>query len=127
MSWFSEFFDNWKRKKGYKWGKTRAIAKLRVFRHYKSHLPDMPNKELYYLTVLTGSSFNEETAADVIYLAERFTNSLVEPTPLSLRWVIKSVLNFEGIRLFGHLSFDDKDSLIFEAHNAVDDVIPEEL
>ena len=66
MSLFSGVMDRWQLKQAYKWGKERASTKFRIFHAYRAANPDMPDKGLYYLTILNTSEFTEITTRQVI-------------------------------------------------------------
>lgn len=128
-----DMFSNWKDKiilkQASKWGKGRAKTKLRVFNAYKTKFPKMSNKELYYLTVLTGTDFTETTAKEVIDMVEGNVGHLHLPSlaePMCLRNVVKCMLIFEEYYLFGESGFPHPYA-IPEAFLAVDAVIPADL
>lgn len=129
MSLLTDLYNKWVLKKAYKWGKSRATHKLKVFKTFREEYPSMPKRELYYLTILIGRDFTERRAQHVIEMAEGGSDSLFMNAPFidrkfCLQNVIKTMLIVESLRLFNPLPHPE---FISEAYKAVEDVIPEEL
>ena len=134
MSWFSRLFkektDDELLKQAYKWGEERAKTKLQVFYVYQKCHPEMPVKELYYLTVLSGNDFTEVTAQEVVDVAAGDTDGDLKITilkePLTLRSVVKCMLTFEEFQRFGQGGYPHSYGMV-EAFSAVDAVIPADI
>ena len=133
MSWLSDMIDRWKLKQAYKWGKGRARTKLFAFYAYQEAHPELPNEELYYLTVLNSIGFTEMTAREVVIRAQEMADGHVGGSklatpgePFSLRSVVKRMLTREAFQRFGPRGYPHPYG-IFKAFKAVDDVIPADL
>ena len=138
MSWLSALFmekaDNHLLNQAKKWGKGRAKTKLRLFYAYQEKFPEKPAKELYYLTILSGSDFTEVTARELVDDAEDTAEGnigfgLKLPSleqSFGLRSVVKHLLLCEEFERFGFNGFPHPQGMP-EAFMAVDDVIPEDL
>lgn len=150
MTWLSDMIDKWTLKRAYKWGKGRAKTKLLVFYTLQDRYPEMPVKELYYLTILNSPRFTEKDATSIVNKAaneaEGFTlvphlklekgevqvdnlkmsvpSNMVDP--FCLRTVVKQMLTHEAVQ------YERRNGVphpleLYEAWNAVDDVIPADL
>ena len=132
MAWFSDMIDRWKLKQAYKWGKGRARAKLLVFYTYRETYPEMPDEELYYLTILNSVGFTEITAREVVDTAANMAEGRIGGSqysvgePLCLRSVVKRMLTREEFQRFGPRGYPHPYG-IFEAFKAVDAVIPADI
>lgn len=140
MSWFSDLTDRYVLKKAYKWGRGRARTKLIAFHTYSKAHPHLSKQELYYLTVLTSAGFDEYRTQQLINRAkEQADGYMTTPTvagitlnlqvpeePFCLRSVVKMMLSAEERKLFDGKGFPHPDG-IFEAWQAVDDIIPADL
>lgn len=138
MSWFSDLFkdkvDDYVLKKAYKWGKGRARTKLLAFYAYQEKHPNMPIKELYYLTIQTSILFTEDIAHQIVDdaadIAEGNMGFGVKLPSLKqsfgLRSIVKHLLIYEEYHHFGFSGHPHPYGMS-EAFRAVDDVIPENL
>lgn len=134
MSLFSDMLGKYVLKKAYKWGKSRAEHKKRIFLHYQNEFPDMPKDELYFLTILSSLYIDEIKAERVISeVADGRIGGfkiIGEGDPFCLRSIIKRMLAIESSHVWGYrfsLATIDVPHILCEAYIAVDDVIPEEL
>ena len=150
MSWFSDMLDRYALKKAYKWGRGRARIKLLAFHAYLKANPELSIEELYYLTILNSPRFTEKDAKSIVdgaaNAAEGYTlvpdlkieqgNVLVDylkiscpapyDDPFCLRAVVKQMLTHEAVQ------YERRNGVphpleLYEAWNAVDDVIPADL
>ena len=137
MSWFSNLFkqDDSLLPLAYQWGHERSLMILESFVLCKAICPDLPNKELYCLTLETSLKCPEDVAyeivdeaADIVEGKIAFNLKLLPnlPTPFGLRNVIKHVLILEEFERFGLKGFPHRRGLS-KAFDAVDNLIPENL
>lgn len=150
MSWFSDWFDRYTEKKAYKWGRGRAKIKLLAFHTYLKANPELSIEELYYLTILNSPRFTEK---DAKFIVDRAANDAegytlvpdlkvgegevqmdylkisipsVFQEPFCLRSVVKHMLTYETVQ-YQRRNGVPYPLELYEAWNAVDDVIPADL
>ena len=134
MSWFSDFVDQWTLNKSYKWGKGLANTKLLVFQTFQAQFPDMPVKELYYLTILNSPRFTLDDAKYIIegpdeeQLASYNVIKIPFPDeePLCLRSIVKGMLRRDRSQYFFRKGTQHPLNY-YEACKAVDEIIPADL
>ncbi|MCY4403581.1 MAG: hypothetical protein OXD54_13485 [Candidatus Poribacteria bacterium] len=138
MSWFSNLFkdgiDRRILKQAYNWGKGRARTKLVTFYAYQEKYPNMPVKELYYLTIQNSVLFTEDIARQIVDgaadIAEGNIGSGIKLSslkqPFGLRSVVKNLLIYEEYHHFGFSGHPHPNGM-YEAYAAVDDIIPENI
>ncbi len=114
MSWFRR----WQERKVYRFARGIAKAKLRTLKSLKKQHPEATKRELYFLTIIARTGYNENLAIQIMQGAEEQAKMTGEL--FNFRMIVFGIIIHET-----PTSLDN--SLLPEIMSAIDDTIPDNL